>query len=64
VQGRLRGEDLTAVINTECAHCGIPIDFEIDSGLDHRLHSDGASPLVCTPFVDVSRLTPSIIDGF
>ena len=52
------------MVTTECAHCGIPIDFEIDSGLNHRLHSVGASPLVCTPFVDVSRMTPSIIDGF
>ena len=64
VQGRLRGEDLTAVIDTECAHCGIPIRFELDSNLDHQVHSDDASPLVCTPFVDVSGLSPSIIDGF
>jgi 5-methylcytosine-specific restriction endonuclease McrA len=64
VQGRLRGEDMTAVIATECAHCGIPIRFEIDSNLDHQVHSDDASPLVCTPFVDVSGLSPSIIDGF
>jgi hypothetical protein len=64
VQGRLRGEYLTAVIDTECAHCGIPIRFELDSNLVHRVGSDGASPLVCTPFVDVSGLSPSIIDGF
>jgi hypothetical protein len=64
VQGRLRGEYLTAVIDTECAHCGIPIRFEIDSNLVHRVGSDSASPLVCTPFVDVSGLSPSIIDGF
>jgi 5-methylcytosine-specific restriction endonuclease McrA len=64
VQGRLRGEDMTAVIDTECAHCGIPIRFELDSNLDHQVHSDDASPLVCTPFVDVSGLSPSIIDGF
>jgi 5-methylcytosine-specific restriction endonuclease McrA len=64
VQGRLRGKDMTAVIATECAHCGIPIRFEIDSNLDHQVHSDDASPLVCTPFVDVSGLSPSIIDGF
>ena len=64
VQGRLRGEYLTALIDTECAHCGIPIRFEIDSNLDHQVHSDDASPLVCTPFVDVSELSPSIIDGF
>lgn len=64
MQGRLRGEDLKAVIDTECAHCGIPIRLEIDSNLVHRVHSEGASPLVCTPFVDLSKLTPSIIDGF
>jgi hypothetical protein len=64
VQGRLRGEDLTAVIDTECAHCGLPIHLEVDSNLDYRVLSDGASPLVCTPFVDVSGLSPSIIDGF
>ena len=52
------------MIDTECAHCGLPIRFEMDSNLDHRLRSDGASPVVCTPFVDVSGLSPSIIDGF
>jgi hypothetical protein len=64
VQGRLRGQDLTAVIDTECAHCELPIRLEIDSNLEYRVNPDGASPLVCTPFVDVSRLSPSIIDGF
>ena len=64
VQGRLRDEDLKAVIDTECAHCGRPLRLEIDSHLDHWVHTEGASPLVCTPFVDVSKLTPSIIDGF
>jgi hypothetical protein len=64
VQGRLRGEDLRGVIDTECAHCGLPIRVEIDSHLNYRVQTDGASPLVCTPFVEVSGLTPSIIDGF
>jgi hypothetical protein len=64
VQGRLRGEELKAVIDTECAHCGESIRLEIDSDLNHRVGSEGAEPLVCTPFVDVSGLTPSIIDGF
>ena len=57
-------QDLTAVIDTECAHCGIPIRFEIDSNLVHRVGSDSDSPLVCTTFVDVYGLNPSIIDGF
>ncbi len=51
-------------IDTACAHCGIPIHLDVDSNLNHRVRTDGASPLVCTPFVDVSELTPSIIDGF
>ncbi len=64
MQGRLRGQDLTAVIDTECAHCELPIRLEIDSNLEYRVTSDAATPLVCTPFVDVSGLSPSIIDGF
>ena len=62
MQGRLRNQDLTAVIETECACCGREIRLEIDSEL--RIDAMGAAPLVCTPFVDVSRLGPSIIDGF
>ena len=52
------------MIDTECAHCEVPIRLEIDSNLESRIKSDGATPLVCTPFVDVSGLSPSIIDGF
>ena len=64
MQGRLRNEELTAAIDSECAHCGVPIRLEVDSNLDYRVRSDGAAPLVCTPFVNVAELTPSIIDGF
>ena len=52
------------MIDTECGHCEVPIRLEIDSNLESRIKSDGATPLVCTPFVDVSGLSPSIIDGF
>ncbi len=52
------------MIDTECAHCELPIRLEIDSNLEYRVKSDAATPLVCTPFVDVSGLSPSIIDGF
>jgi hypothetical protein len=52
------------VIDTECAHCERPIRLEVDSNLVYRVDSESASPLVCTPFVDVSKLGPSIIDGF
>ena len=52
------------MIDTECAHCEVPISLEVDSNLDYRVRSEGATPLVCTPFVNVAELTPSIIDGF
>jgi hypothetical protein len=64
VQGRLRGDEVTASVETECAHCGEPLHLEIDSALEFRVLTEHAAPLVCTPFVDVSRLGPSIIDGF
>lgn len=64
MQGRLRNQYLTAVINTECAHCRLGMRLEVDSELGYFKPPGGASPLVCTPFVDVSRLSPSIIDGF
>jgi hypothetical protein len=64
VKGRLEEKHLTAVIDTECAHCEQPIQMEIDSDLRHRAISTGSSPLVCSPFVDVAGLSPSIIDGF
>jgi hypothetical protein len=40
------------------------MELEIDSTLRHRVLTPGAEPLVSTPFVDVSALGPSIIDGF
>jgi hypothetical protein len=55
---------VTAVIETECGHCREPMRVHVDSDLEHRVLSGGATPLVCTPFVDAARLSPSIIDGF
>ena len=52
------------MIDTECAHCERPIRLEIDSNLEYRVKSGGATPLVCNTFVAVSGLSPSIIDGF
>ena len=53
---------MTAIIETECACCGRELRLEIDSDL--QMDAGVAAPLVCTPFVDVSRLGPSIIDDF
>jgi len=65
VQGQLRGERLSFVIETECGHCHQPMHIEIDSELTYRVVDEGAAPLVYTPLVDVHKLDePSIIDGF
>jgi hypothetical protein len=65
VQGQLRKEKLSFLIETECAHCHAPIHLEIDSNLNYKVFEDGADPLVFTPMVDFARLEdPSIIDAF
>jgi hypothetical protein len=65
VQGQLRGEPLSFVIETECGHCQEPIHIEIDSQLKYRVMESGAQPLVYVPMVDVHKLEePSIIDSF
>jgi hypothetical protein len=65
VQGRLRGEKLSFVIQTECGHCRQPLHIEIDSELDYLVREEGAEPLVYVPLVDAQKLDePSIIDSF
>jgi hypothetical protein len=65
VQGHLREETLSCVIETECGHCHRPISIEMDSKLQYRVVEKGAEPLVYAPLVDVQKLNePSIIDGF
>jgi hypothetical protein len=65
VQGHLRGESLSAVVETACAHCQRPLHIELDSELSYRVVEEGAAPLVHVPLVDVHELEdPSIIDGF
>ena len=65
VQGHLRGEPLSVVIDTECGHCHRPLRIEIDGELNYRVATEGAQPLVCVPLVDLHKLEePSIIDRF
>jgi hypothetical protein len=65
VQGRLREETLSFVIETECAHCHQPIHVEIDSELEYRVLEEGAEPLIYVPLVDIPGLDePNIIDSF
>ena len=65
MQGQLRHEKLSFLIETECAHCGKPIRIEMDSDLKYKVLDEGADPLVFVPTVDFAKLKdPSIIDGF
>jgi hypothetical protein len=65
VQGQLRGEPLSFVVETQCAHCGQPLHLEIDSELKYRVVEADAEPLVFVPMVNFDKLEdPSIIDAF
>jgi hypothetical protein len=65
MQGHLRNETLSFLLQTTCTHCGNPIKIAIDSELQYQVHSGGADPLVFAPMVDFATLEdPSIIDAF
>jgi len=65
VQGQLREENLTFIIQTECAHCGKELRIEMDSELNTSVSDPAAKPLVFVPLVDFKKSDdPSIIDIF
>ncbi len=65
MQGQLRKELLSFLVETQCAHCGQPITLEIDSHMQYRVFEAGARPILFIPHVDFARLKdPSIIDAF
>ncbi len=65
MQGQLRKEVLTFLVETECAHCGQPISIEIDNRMQYRVLVAEARPVLFIPHVDFARLKdPSIIDAF
>lgn len=65
MQGRLRNEDLSVTVDTECHHCGEPLTLEVDSEMNVRVEEAGAEPLVFIPDVAVFDVEgPSIVDDF
>jgi hypothetical protein len=65
VQGQLRKQFLSVTVHTECAHCGRPMEMEIDSDLVYHVQDDGCRPVVFMPDVDLYKLKDaSIIDAF
>ena len=56
---------MSVEIETECACCSKPMTLEVDSDMNIRVMSPGASPLVFIPEVDFETLPdPSIIHAF
>ncbi len=65
VQGRLRKTALKITVETECAHCGRPMELEIDSEINFRVKEKGCDPIAFVPDVDLFTLKDkSIIDAF
>jgi hypothetical protein len=66
VQGQLTGRELTAVIDSACAHCSRPLRIEVTSSLRYRVMAgDTAAPVISVPLVNFKRLRdPSIIHAF
>lgn len=49
MQGRLRGEKLQVRIDSECKHCARPLTLEVNEGLEWKVNSAGAAPLLFEP---------------
>ena len=65
VQGRLRQEHLSVVIETACGHCGRAMRLTVDSEMKTLAHDHGADPLLFEPHVDWANFSePNIIDAF
>jgi hypothetical protein len=65
VQGRLREEEVSITVDTECAHCRRPMQLTIDSSMNRRCPEADCRPVIFVPEVDFSRLEcPSIIEAF
>jgi len=52
VEGRLRGERLSAELTTECGHCGQALHISIDSELNWQIRERYADPLLFEPEID------------
>jgi hypothetical protein len=65
VQGRLRKESLTVVIDTVCAHCHHPIKITIDGEMNYEVAQENANPLTFYPQIDWGSFSaPNIIPDF
>lgn len=52
MQGRLRGEELSIELESECAHCGKALHISVDSELNSQVRERDVEPLLFEPDVD------------
>ena len=65
VEGRLRNERLTVLIETKCADCDRPMRVSVDSDLHFDVEEKEARPLVFEPRLDWSSFhEPNIIGQY
>lgn len=65
VQGQLLAEDLSCIVETECAVSRRPIVFELDSELRCHVHPPARQPVFFVPLIDLRALdAPCIVDDF
>ena len=56
---------MSGVLSTTCAHCDQSIEVEVNSDMGFRVITQGATPLISTPMVNLKKLKdPSIVDAF
>ncbi len=65
MQGQLRQETLSVIVNTECAHCSRPMGIEIDSDLNYTVREESCEPIIFVPDVNLFKVEDeSIINAF
>ena len=65
MQGRLRGEEVSISVVSECAHCKQPMHMKIDSDMNWSSQDSSCSPIIFVPDVDFRALRePNIINAF
>ena len=65
VQGRLRDEEVSISVVSECAFSKRPMYMDIDSDMNCTCEDPSCSPVIFVPEVDFKSLRdPNIIDAF
>ena len=61
MQGRLRGEWVSALVRSRCAECQAELNFTVDSDFRWRIDRGADSPLVFERSIDWERFREATI---